>query len=139
MIILSVDYGKVRTGIAICDKQEIIASPVTVITETRQEALAEKIAEISSKKGAELIVMGLPRNMDGTEGESAENVRAFAEILKEKTRLNVVLRDERCTTITAHEYLNITDTKGKKRKAVVDSVAAVIILEDYLSFRRNNL
>lgn len=139
MIILSVDYGKVRTGIAICDKQEIIASPVTVITETRQEALAEKIAEISSKKGAELIVMGLPRNMDGTEGDSAENVRAFAEILKEKTRLNVVLRDERCTTITAHEYLNITDTKGKKRKAVVDSVAAVIILEDYLSFRRNNL
>ena len=139
MIILSVDYGKVRTGIAICDKQEIIASPVTVITETRQEALAEKIAEISSKKGAELIVMGLPRKMDGTEGESAENVRAFAEILKEKTRLNVVLRDERCTTITAHEYLNITDTKGKKRKAVVDSVAAVIILEDYLSFRRNNL
>lgn len=139
MIILSVDYGKVRTGIAICDKQEIIASPVTVITETRQEALAEKIAEISSKKGAELIVMGLPRNMDGTEGESAENVRAFAEILREKTRLNVVLRDERCTTITAHEYLNITDTKGKKRKAVVDSVAAVIILEDYLSFRRNNL
>ena len=139
MIILSVDYGKVRTGIAICDKQEIIASPVTVITETRQEVLAEKIAEISSKKGAELIVMGLPRNMDGTEGESAENVRAFAEILKEKTRLNVVLRDERCTTITAHEYLNITDTKGKKRKAVVDSVAAVIILEDYLSFRRNNL
>lgn len=139
MIILSVDYGKVRTGIAICDKHEIIASPVTVITETRQEVLAEKIAEISSKKGAELIVMGLPRNMDGTEGESAENVRAFAEILKEKTRLNVVLRDERCTTITAHEYLNITDTKGKKRKAVVDSVAAVIILEDYLSFRRNNL
>ena len=139
MIILSVDYGKVRTGIAICDKQEIIASPVTVITETRQEVLAEKIAEISSKKGAELIVMGLPRNMDGTEGESAENVRAFAEILREKTRLNVVLRDERCTTITAHEYLNITDTKGKKRKAVVDSVAAVIILEDYLSFRRNNL
>ena len=138
MIILSVDYGRVRTGIAVCDKSEIIASPVTVIKEVRQEALAEKIAEIAKQKKAELIVMGLPRNMDGSEGESAENVRAFSEILKEKTSLEIILRDERCTTVTAYEYLNITDTRGKKRKAVVDSVAATIILEDFLNFRRNN-
>lgn len=137
MIILSVDYGRVRTGIAVCDKSEIIASPVTVIKEVRQEVLAEKIAEIAKQKNAELIVMGLPRNMDGSEGESAENVRAFSEILKEKTSLEIVLRDERCTTVTAYEYLNITDTRGKKRKAVVDSVAATIILEDFLNFRRN--
>ena len=138
MIILSVDYGRVRTGIAVCDKSEIIASPVTVIKETRQEVLAEKIAEIAKQKHAELIVMGLPRNMDGSEGESAENVRNFSEILKEKTSLEIILRDERCTTVTAYEYLNITDTRGKKRKAVVDSVAATIILEDFLNFRRNN-
>ncbi|MGN1456435.1 MAG: Holliday junction resolvase RuvX [Acutalibacteraceae bacterium] len=137
MIILSVDYGRVRTGIAVCDKSEIIASPVTVIKEIRQEVLAEKIADIAKQKNAELIVMGLPRNMDGSEGESAENVRAFSEILKEKTSLEIVLRDERCTTVTAYEYLNITDTRGKKRKAVVDSVAATIILEDFLNFRRN--
>lgn len=137
MIILSVDYGRVRTGIAVCDKSEIIASPVTVIKEIRQEVLAEKIAEIAKQKNAELIVMGLPRNMDGSEGESAENVRAFSEILKEKTSLEIILRDERCTTVTAYEYLNITDTRGKKRKAVVDSVAATIILEDFLNFRRN--
>ncbi|MGN0469791.1 MAG: Holliday junction resolvase RuvX [Acutalibacteraceae bacterium] len=137
MIILSVDYGRVRTGIAVCDKSEIIASPVTVIKEIRQEVLAEKIADIAKQKHAELIVMGLPRNMDGSEGESAENVRAFSEILKEKTSLEIVLRDERCTTVTAYEYLNITDTRGKKRKAVVDSVAATIILEDFLNFRRN--
>ena len=137
MIILSVDYGRVRTGIAVCDKSEIIASPVTVIKEIRQEVLAEKIADIAKQKHAELIVMGLPRNMDGSEGESAENVRAFSEILKEKTSLEIVLRDERCTTVKAYEYLNITDTRGKKRKAVVDSVAATIILEDFLNFRRN--
>ena len=139
MIILSVDYGRVRTGIAVCDKKEIIASPVTVITEVRQEILAEKIAAIAAEKRAEQIVVGLQRNMDGSEGESAENVRNFAEILKERSQLEIVFRDERCTTVTAHEYLNMTDTRGKKRKAVVDSVAAVIILEDYLSFRRNRL
>ncbi len=138
MIILSVDYGRVRTGIAVCDKHEIIASPVTTIKEVHQEILAEKIAEIAKERRAEQIVLGLPRNMDGSEGDSATNVRAFAEILKQKIPLEVVFRDERCTTVTAHEYLNMTDTRGKKRKAVVDSVAAVIILEDYLSYRRNN-
>ena len=77
--------------------------------------------------------------MDGSEGESAANIRTFSEILKEKTSLEIILRDERCTTVTAYEYLNITDTRGKKRKSVVDSVAATIILEDFLNFRRINL
>ena len=101
--------------------------------------LAEKISYIAKEKKAEMIVLGLPRNMDGTEGESAENVRIFSEILKEKTGLEVALHDERGTTVTAHRYLNMTDTRGKKRKAVVDSVAAVIILEDYMNFRRNHI
>lgn len=139
MIILSVDYGRVRTGIAVCDKNEMLASPVCVIKEVRQDVLAEKIAALSTEKQAELIVLGLPVNMDGSEGESAKNVRAFSEILSAKTGLEVVLRDERCTTVTAYSYLNDTDTRGKKRRAVVDSVAAVIILEDYLRYRRNGL
>lgn len=139
MIILSVDYGKVRTGIAVCDKNEIIASPVTVIKEVRPEVLAEKIAVICKERGAEGIVLGLPKNMDGSEGESALNVRSFAVILHEKTGLFVDLHDERCTTVSAYGYLNITDTRGKKRKDVVDIVAAVIILEDYLSYRRNKI
>lgn len=139
MVILSVDYGRVRTGLAVCDKNEVIASPVAVIKEVRQEILAEKIAAAAKEHHAEQIVLGLPRNMDGSEGESARNVRAFRELLLEKTGLEVVLRDERCTTVTAHGYLNDTDTRGKKRKAVVDSVAAVIILEDYLRYRRNSL
>jgi len=139
MVILSVDYGKVRTGIAVCDKNEIIASPVEVIKETDMNMLAGKISRTAHERKAEMIVLGLPKNMDGTEGESAENVRRFADILSEKTGLEVVLHDERGTTVTAHRYLNMTDTRGKKRKAVVDSVAAVIILEDYMNFRRNNI
>ena len=139
MIIMSVDYGRVRTGVAVCDRDEIIASPAAVIKEIRMDVLAEKIAVLSAERHAESIVLGLPRNMDGTEGESAENVRIFLVILKEKTGLEVALHDERGTTVTAHRYLNMTDTRGKKRKAVVDSVAAVIILEDYMNFRRNHI
>lgn len=139
MVILSVDYGRVRTGVAVCDKNEVLASPAGVIKETRQEVLAQKIAELCLQHGAEHIVLGLPRNMDGTEGESAQNVRAFAPLLEQATGLSVTLQDERGTTITAHGYLNNTNTRGKKRKDVVDSVAAVIILEDYLRYRRNGL
>lgn len=136
MIILAVDYGRSRTGLAISDKNEILASPIGTVTESDCTALAQKIFAEVQKHKAELIVMGLPRNMDGSEGESAKNIRGFAEILRKVTGLEVVLRDERCTTITAHNYLNETNTRGKKRKAVVDSVAAVIILEDYLRYRR---
>ena len=77
--------------------------------------------------------------MDGSEGDSARSVRDFAVILHEKTGLFVELQDERCTTVSAHGYLNVTDTRGKKRKDVVDSVAAVIILEDHIRYRRNKL
>ena len=137
MIILSIDYGRARTGIAVCDKGEMIASPVTVITEYNTERLVEKIAAVAGERKAEQIVMGLPRNMDGSEGESARNVREISTLIENATGLKVVLRDERCTTVTAHGYLNVTNTRGKKRKEIVDSVAAVIILQDYLEFRRN--
>ena len=83
--------------------------------------------------------MGLPKNMDGSEGESAQNAREFGALLQEKTGLPVAFVDERGTTVTAHGYLNQTDVEGKKRKAVVDSVAAVIILQNYLDYRRNCL
>ncbi len=138
MIILSVDYGRARTGVAVCDKNEVMASPVGVIKEYNSTVLAERISEIAKERQAQQIVLGLPRNMDGSEGESAENVRSFREILAEKSGLEVVLRDERCTTVTAYEYLNMSNKRGKKRKEVVDSVAAVVILDDYLNYRRNN-
>ena len=135
MIIMSVDLGKARTGLALCDKTEFLASPYKVIFEKSPNKLPEKVAQAAFEAKAELIVVGLPKNMDGSEGESAQNARAFAEQLKELTGLPVEMQDERGTTITAHGYLNDTNTRGKKRKAVVDEVAATIILQDYLDAR----
>lgn len=139
MIILAVDLGKSRTGTAICDKSEIIASPVEVIAEHNKEKLADRIKAIAAERKAEQIVLGLPKNMDGSEGESAQNAKEFGKMLAEVTGIPVDFSDERGTTITAHGYLNVTDTRGKKRKAVVDAVAATIILEDYLRKRKNQL
>ena len=101
----------------------------------RQDKIAEKAKELK----AERIVLGLPKNMDGSEGDSAKNARSFGELLKQKTGLELIMQDERGTTMTAHRYLNETNTRGKKRKAVVDSVAAVIILQDYLDSERSRL
>ncbi len=138
MIILSVDYGDTRTGIAVCDKTEFLASPVTVITEKDAGVLAEKITEIARERKAELIVVGLPVNMDGTHGERAVRCEEFAATLSELSGLETVMRDERLTTVSAHNALNVTNTRGKKRKAVVDAVSAVMILQDYLDYRRIN-
>lgn len=137
MIIMSVDLGKARTGIAISDKNESFAFPKTVITEYNTDRLVEKISLLSKEYEAEMIVVGLPKNMDGSLGFRAEECSIIAEKIKEASSLPVVMWDERCTTVSAHTALNFTDTRGKKRKQVVDAVAAVIILEDYLAFRKN--
>ena len=139
MIIMSVDLGKARTGIAVCDKTEFLASPYTVIFEKSPKALPTKVAQAAKDVKAELIVVGLPKNMDGSEGESAQSARAFAETLRELTGIETVMQDERGTTVTAHNFLNTTNTRGKKRKNVVDEVAATIILQDYLDSRKNGL
>ena len=138
MIIMAVDYGDVRTGIAVCDKFEMLASPVCVITQRKKELLNEEIKALAEKHKAELIVVGLPKNMDSSEGERAVKCTEFAKELSEATGLEFVMRDERLTTVTAHNALNVTNTRGKKRKAVVDQVAAVVILQDYIDYRRLN-
>ena len=137
MIILGIDLGKARTGVAICDKGELLASPLTVVTEYHREQLVEKLAVLAKENKAELLAVGLPRNMDGSEGESAQNAREIGALLEEAAGLPVEFVDERGTTITAHGDLNETNTRGKKRKAVVDAVAATVILEDCLRRRRN--
>ena len=129
--------GKVRTGLAVCDRGEMLASPAGVIAECSRERLADKISAVAKERGAELLVLGLPRNMDGSEGESAQNAREMGKILAERSGLPVEFCDERGTTITAHGFLNETNTRGKKRKAVVDTVAATVILQNYLEYRRN--
>lgn len=137
MKIMAVDFGDSRTGIAVCDKSEMLASPLTVITEYNFERCAEKVAELAKKEQAELVVVGYPKNMNNTIGERAEKCQKFAELVSELSGIPTELWDERSTTVTAHNYLNETNVRGKKRKAVVDAVAATIILETYLAYRKN--
>lgn len=135
MIIMSVDLGDARTGIAVSDASESFAFPRTVIEEWNKERLIEKILEQANLAKAEKIVVGLPKNMDGSLGFKAQECTALADKIREGfTSGEVVMWDERCTTVSAHHALNVTNTRGKKRKAVVDAVAATMILEDYLSF-----
>ena len=136
MIIFGVDFGDTRTGWAVCDRSEMLASPVSVLTEKNFLHCAEKTAEAAKNARAELIVVGHPVNMDGSRGPRAQKCADFAEILREKSGIPVVLWDERCTTVSAHQILNVTNTRGKKRKSVVDAVAAVLILESYLAYRK---
>ncbi len=138
MIIMSVDLGKARTGIAVSDSSESFAFPKTVITEYNTDKLIQKINNCINEFSAELVVVGFPKNMDGSVGNRAEECKEIAEKIGEISGKEIILWDERCTTISAHTALNFTDTRGKKRKNVVDAVAAVIILEDYLSYRKNN-
>lgn len=138
MKIISVDYGDSRTGIAICGESEMLASPLTVITEYNFERCAQKVAELAKSKKAELIVVGYPKNMNNTVGERAEKCAEFSRLVSELSGIPAELWDERSTTVTAHNYLNETNVRGKKRKAVVDAVAATIILETYLAYRKNH-
>lgn len=136
MKILAVDLGLARTGIAVSDPKELLASPVGTIEERNPDRLAGRVAAMAAEQGADRLVVGYPRNMDGSRGESARRAEDFAETLKDLTGLPVVLWDERMTTVSAIGYLNQTDVRGKKRKQVVDTVAATIILQDYLDSRR---
>jgi putative Holliday junction resolvase len=139
MKIISVDLGLARTGIASCDALEMLASPLTVIHQSDEEKLIDEIVGIAKEQGAERIVVGYPKNMDGSAGERAQSCERIAKIIEEKSGIPAVLWDERCTTVAAHRALNVTNTRGKKRKAVVDAVAATVILENYLSYRKNGL
>ena len=136
MIILAVDYGDARTGLAVCDRMEILASPVGVINEGYEPKVIAKVSEEAKRLGAELIVVGLPRNMDGSEGFRAEKCKNFADLLKEETGIETTMYDERLTTVWAHRALNDNNVRGKKRKEVVDAVSAVVILEGFLASRK---
>lgn len=136
MVILSVDYGDARTGLAVCDKLELLASPVGVIAEGYEPKVIRRILEHVETLRPQQIVVGLPRNMDGSFGERAQKCEAFAQKLQEESGVETVTWDERLTTVSAHRVLNDVNVRGKKRKAVVDAVSAVMILEDYLRSRK---
>lgn len=134
MKVMAIDYGDARTGIAISDLTGSIVGTTTVIHSWNKEKTADEIVRLIRDNRVEKLVMGFPKNMDGTEGPRAALYKEFAEFLKEKSGMEVVLWDERRTTIEAHQILSDSGYHGKKRKNTVDAVAASLILEGYLSF-----
>ena len=138
MRILAIDYGDAHTGIAISDPTGLLAGFTTVIDAYRPEVVVERIAALAREHGAERLVLGHPINMDGTRGPRSEKAQALKALLEETTGLPVVLWDERRTTIDAHQILQNSGKNAKKRKKVVDAVAASLILEGYLTFVKSH-
>ena len=133
--IMGIDYGDARTGVALSDLMcSIVGSTCVVPSRNREKAMADLI-RIAKENEVGQIVVGLPKNMDGTEGPRAELCREFAEELRQATGLPVVMWDERRTTVEAHNILSQHNNHGLKRKNTVDAVAASLILEGYLAFR----
>ncbi len=139
MRIVGIDYGDARTGIAVCDENEIIASAIKTIKAKGLTEMAEKCSEEIKKLNVKLIVLGLPKNMDGSESFRAEKTKLFAEMLKQKIDLEIVFFDERLTTVSAYNYLNQTNYNKNKKKNVIDALSAQIILQDYIDMRKNKL
>lgn len=136
MRVMGVDYGDARTGVAISDLLCSIVGSTTVIHSRRQEKTLEQLCVLVKQYEVGEIVVGLPKNMDGSEGPRAELCRQFAQSLEELSGLPVKLWDERRTTVEAHNILSAHNYHGQKRKDTVDAVAASLILEGYLTFRK---
>ena len=137
MRIMAIDYGDAHTGVALSDLTGSIAGYTTVIDSWRQDVVLDRLGELIGEHAVTEIVLGHPKNMDGTLGERSEKARALADILRERFGLPVKLWDERRTTIDAHNILLSMGQNGRKRKKTVDAMAAVLILEGYLTFRRS--
>ena len=136
MRIMAIDYGDARTGVAISDATGLLAGFTTVIHSRKSEQVLDELAALIAAHGVDELVMGFPRNMDGTEGPRAELYRDFAARLAERAGMKVRLWDERRTTIEAHQILHASGKKMKNHKKNVDAVAATLILEGYLSRRQ---
>ena len=134
MKIMAIDYGDARTGVAISDLLCSIVGTTTVVPSRNTEKAVADLVKLAKDNGVGQIVVGLPKNMDGTEGPRAELCRSFAQTLGEATGLPVTMWDERRTTVEAHNILSVHNYHGKKRKNTVDAVAASLILEGYLAY-----
>ena len=134
---LGVDYGDVRTGLAECDVSGMLAGPIGTIAEGGMRNTAVRVAKEAEARSCKKIVIGLPKNMNGSEGNRADTVRAFAKILSELTSIPIDFYDERMTTLEAYRFLDSTATYGKKRKNAIDTLSAEIILQGYIDKERN--
>ena len=136
MKIIGIDYGDARVGIASSDETEFLASAVCTINVSGMRDACKKVTEKIKELGGARIVLGLPKNMDGSLSFRAEKTNAFKEMLEASTGLEIILVDERLSTVEAYTYMNITDFNGKKRREVVDALSAQIILQSYLDSKR---
>lgn len=132
MRILGVDYGDARIGLAVCDDMQVLASPVGTIKSQSMRKNIDAVAQIADNEAAELIVVGLPLNMDGSEGARAGKTRAFGRVLEKVAGKQVVYMDERLTSVQADEIMDEALVKKSKRKNLVDTIAAQIILQSYI-------
>ena len=131
--LLGVDFVDARTGLAVSDALGFMATPVGTIYSTYIVETAKKVAAAAREHGAKKIVIGMPVNMNGTEGPRAEKVKEFADLVKSELEdAEIVFFDERCSTMAAHQILNLTDTRSKRRKEVIDTLSAQIILQNYM-------
>ena len=133
---LGVDYGDKRTGLAECDISGLIAGGIGTISEGGMRKTAQRVAEEAEKRACKKIVIGLPKNMDGSEGPRADVIKAFGALLGELTSIPIDYYDERMTTMVAYRFLGETGTYGKKRKETVDTLSAQIILQNYIDRER---
>lgn len=137
MRVMAIDYGDARTGVAVSDPTGLLAGYTEVIHSRRPEEAAARLADLVREHGVEELVLGFPRNMDGTEGPRAEKYRAFADLVEAASGMRPVLWDERRTTVEAHGILHAGGRRMKDHRKTVDAVAASLILEGYLTFKRN--
>ena len=133
---LAVDYGDRRTGLADCDPTGLVATGIGTVSPGGMRSTAELVAEEAKRRFCKKIIVGLPKNMDGSEGPRADVIKAFIEILREYTDIEIDTYDERMTTMEAYRFLGETGTFGKKRKNAVDTLSAQIILQNYLDRER---
>ena len=134
---LAVDYGDKRTGLAECDISGMLASGIGTISEGGMRKTAERVAKEAENRSCKKIIIGLPKNMDGSEGQRTDVIRAFADLVREYTQIEIDFYDERMTTMIAYRYMSEVGTFGKKRKNSVDTLSAEIILQNYLDRERN--
>ena len=136
MRVMAIDYGDAHTGVAVSDPTGFLAGTTTTINSWRQEVVVDQLARLIEEHRPDEVVLGFPKNMDGTDGRKADLYRELAAALEEVTGMEVILWDERRTTIDAHQILFNQGKDGRKRRKIVDAVAASLILENYLDFKR---
>lgn len=137
MRIMAIDYGDAHTGVAISDPSGLLAGYTTVINSRKQEVVVDQLLQIIAEREVDELVLGYPKNMNDTKGDRVLKSEGLAAVLREKTGLPLALWDERLTTVDAHRILTENGRHGKRRKQTVDAVAATLILEGYLGYKRN--